>query len=330
MRKEKEKTKKQKDKKKGIGITLLILLLCVLLLVIGGIACVAGYFLKDLEIDRSLEKKTPEDLGINTSFYNEIDKNQNYDITNIALFGLDTRANDYTGRSDTIIILSIDKDRNKIKLTSIARDTYVTVPGYGETKLNHAYAYGGPELAIYTLNETFQLNIQDYVTVNFGDMANIVDMVGGVRVDLSEAERNVTGSLKNLPVGNVTLNGEQAVDYCRIRYIDSDSVRTSRQREVLTSLFQSARGIRLSQYPKFIKSGLNMCTTSLGYTELLNLSQIMLEDDLALELASLPNDQLDYRGVTINGTWYYQYDTVAAGQMLHEFIYEDVPFEAQS
>ena len=105
---------------------------------------------------------------------------QNGKITNIALFGLDSRNHDYEGRSDAIMVASVNGKTGKIKLVSIARDTYVNVPGYGETKINHAYAYGGAELAIQTINENFNLDITDYAAVNFDSLADVIDAMGGI------------------------------------------------------------------------------------------------------------------------------------------------------
>ena len=130
--------------------------------------------------------------GLNRADINEenLSANEGLEgVINIALYGVDSRNNDYVGRSDAILICSVNADTGKIKLISIARDTYVSVPGYYNTKINHAYAYGGPELAIQTLNENFGMDVTDYVTVNFESLADIIDEMGGVVVDVTEEER---------------------------------------------------------------------------------------------------------------------------------------------
>ncbi len=254
-------------------------------------------------------------------------------IMNIALYGVDSRNQDYKGRSDAIILLSLNGNTGKIKLVSIARDSYVSVPGHYDTKINHAYAYGGPELAIQTLNENFGLDVSDYVTVNFDSLADIIDEMGGIDLEVSEAERQQINAylLRGEPLrqtGMVHLNGPQAVSYSRIRKIDSDSKRAERQRRVLTCLFEKALEIKPMQYPTYIRKFAPMAETSLSNEELLQIASIgMKGSQLKLEQAAFPNDFLPYHGETIAGVWYYVYDTDVAADMLHQYIYEDVPFE---
>ena len=109
-------------------------------------------------------------------------------IVNVALFGLDSRENQDSGRADVTMILSVDMRHHSLKLISILRDSEVYIEGYGYDKITHAYAYGGPELAIRTLNQNFHLDITDYVTVNFAEMAQIVD-ARGVEIALTADEK---------------------------------------------------------------------------------------------------------------------------------------------
>ena len=134
-----------------------------------------------------------EELGITKEAQAQTE--QAAGITNIALFGVDARSYDgtFSGRSDAIMVLTIDNEHGKIKLTSILRDVRVYIGeecayDSGYDKLNHAYAYGGPELAIKTINQNFGLNIEDYVTVNFAAMAEIVDAFGGVDIEVTDGE----------------------------------------------------------------------------------------------------------------------------------------------
>lgn len=254
-------------------------------------------------------------------------------ITNIALYGVDSRDHDYQGRSDAIMIASVNGKTGQIKLISVARDTYVPITGYGETRINHAYAYGGPELAIQTLNENFGMDITDYVTVNFDSLAEVIDEMGGVEVDVTEAERQQVNAflLSGEPLyetGLITLNGPQAVSYSRIRKIDSDDMRASRQREVLASLFKKALDINPLEYPSYVRKFAPMVETSLSNEEILKLASVGLKgSDLSLEQAAFPNDYIASRGETIGGAWYYVYDLDQAADMLRRYIYEDIPFE---
>lgn len=276
--------------------------------------------------------------GLNRSEIDEskLSVNEEYGddkIMNIALYGVDSRNNDYEGRSDAIMIASVNGKTGKVKLISIARDTYVSVPGYYDTKINHAYAYGGPELAIQTLNENFGMNITDYVTVNFDSLAEVIDEMGGVMVDVTEAERQQVNAylLSGEPLqetGYINLNGPQAVSYSRIRKIDSDSMRASRQREVLASLFEKAKGINPLEYPSYVRKFAPMVETSLSNEEILKIASVGLKGtDLTLEQAAFPNDYIASTGQTIGGVWYYVYDLEQAKDMLRQLIYEDIPFE---
>lgn len=253
-------------------------------------------------------------------------------IINLALFGVDSRNHDYVGRSDAIMIASINGKTGQVKLISVARDTYVSISGYGQTRINHAYAYGGAELAIQTLNETFGMDITDYVTVNFDSLAEVIDEMGGVMVDVTEAERQQINAylLEGAPLqetGYITLNGPQAVSYSRIRKIDSDTMRASRQREVLASLFEKAKEINPLEYPAYVRKFSSMVETSLSNEEILKIAAVGLKD-LSLEQAAFPNDYIHSEGQTIGGAWYYVYDLEQAKDMLQQYIYEDIPFEA--
>src|SRR5699024_2790536 len=112
-------------------------------------------------------------------------------VVNIALFGVDSRdTGGMSGRSDTVMIASLDKKHDKIKLTSLMRDTYLDIPNKGMDKLTHAYAHGGPELAIKTINQNFDMNIRDYATVDFFGLEAIIDALGGVDIDIEDYEIN--------------------------------------------------------------------------------------------------------------------------------------------
>ena len=254
------------------------------------------------------------------------------EIANIVFYGIDSRNHDYTGLSDAIMVVSIDKRDAEIKLVSIARDTYVSVPGYHNTKINHAYLWGGPELAIKTLNENFDMDITDYVTVNFDSLADIIDAVGGIDLEVSEAEREqINAYLLKGPrleeSGMVHLTGPQAVSYSRIRKIDSDDMRTQRQRKVLSLLFEKALDISPLKYPSYIKKFAPIVETSLTNDEILRIASVGMKSGLKLEQASFPNDYIKSGGERIDGMWYYVYDIEQASDMLHQFIYNDIPFE---
>ena len=172
-------------------------------------------------------------------------------VTSVLLIGTDGRSLDERGRSDTMMLVSVNSSTKKICTTSFMRDCYVEIPGYGWDKLNAAYAYGGPELLMDTIEHNFGVRIDDYVSINFLSFASIVDSVGGIDVDLSDAEAEEINTILQAEVNEIMgddrgadllksggkkvhLVGKQALAYARIRHIgNADFERTERQRRVV-------------------------------------------------------------------------------------------------
>ncbi len=270
------------------------------------------------------------------------------DIVNIALFGIDSRDDDYRGLSDTIMIVSIDPKIGSIKLVSIMRDSLVAVDGHGYQKINAAYSIGGPELAIKTLNQTFQLNIMNYATVDFVGMAEIVDAVGGVEAELTKyeipqinscidelaAKRGLPRDYVSQP-GVQTLNGVQAVAFSRVRKVPTvsgtrdDYGRTERQRLVMNQLFQKALQLPLAQYPGLIKAMLPYIETSMGYDDIFSLAKILKAGKVTMQQDRIPIDDAVISSgyyVPYIGACVY-YDLEYATELLHAFFFDDTTFE---
>ena len=253
-------------------------------------------------------------------------------IMNIALFGIDSQNEENKGRSDAIMIASVNDKTGKIKLISIARDTYVDVPDHGKTKINHAYAYGGPELSIQTINESFGLDITDYVTVNFDSLADVIDEMDGIELEVTEAERKQINNYllkgeKLQESGLVHLTGPQAVSYSRIRNIGGDVMRGQRQRKVLECLFQKALEVNPLLYPSYVRKFSPMVETSLSNDEILKVASVGINSGLVLEQAGLPNENIESGGKYVNDVWYFVYDLDQAADMIEKFIYLDIPFD---
>lgn len=259
------------------------------------------------------------------------------DVQNIALFGIDQKHGS-VGRSDVTMIVSIDRVNNKIKMTSIARDSLVPIAGHGEEKLTHAWAYGHAKLAVKTLNKNFGLNITDYAYINFNEFVDAIDYMGGVYVNLTEAERVqmnkshlIWGTYygKKIPkveeTGSVLLNGAQALSYSRDRTNGGDTSRTGRQREVLVGLYERAKNQPLSRLPSTVAKMMQLCHTNLTSSELLSIATWALTSAPEFESLSLPGSQLKpWRGVLNRQTgWVYVYDLDAASTIIHNFIYEE-------
>lgn len=173
------------------------------------------------------------------------------EIYNVLLIGTDHRDESWNGNADVVMVATINADSEKIILTSFMRDLYADIPGYGVHKLNYAYAAGGPETLEATLEDNYQLEIDNYAVVDFETMADIVDIAGGVEITITDDECTVLNDYLTsmdaeedfLPGGGTwQMNGNQAVAHMRDRFVgDNDYERTQRQREVLTKIFDSMR-----------------------------------------------------------------------------------------
>jgi LCP family protein required for cell wall assembly len=280
--------------------------------------------------------KTDDNLGIKPKKAQK--KEEASEVINIALFGVDRRDKNEPARSDSIMILSIDEKNKKIKMSSIMRDTYVKVKGHGETKINHAYAYGGPELAIRTLNENFDMNIRDYATVDFFNLEKIIDAIGGVTVDVKKNEvdlinsyMNETATIQNESItrisnsGSQPLNGMQAVAYTRIRYTaGGDFVRTERQRTILSGMFAKIQSLGAKEFPSVVSKLLPLTETSMNSMDIIKLgSKVFSSNIKTLDQERFPKEEYSY-DKTIDGIWYLVADMESTVDQLHKYIYEDI------
>lgn len=305
--------------KKGNKIALWIIgiILGVFIIGIGGVYIYGNYMfnkVEKIEVDKN-------DVGITEEVEEKLSPYSN-SIINIALFGVDS-ADVSTGRSDSIIIATIDTIHKKLKLTSVMRDSYVNISGIGNDKINHAYAFGGPQLAIKTLNENFNLNIEDFVAVNFDSLPKIIDMIGGVTVDITSEEVSHIPGISS--AGTYNLNGAQALSYSRIRYATGgDYVRTERQRTILTKIFEKILTINPMKYPSLLNEVLPMVQTSLDYSKILELGTEVLKMGVTtLEQERFPLDGY-CQGEMINGVYYLTFNKALTAEQLYNYIFEDV------
>jgi len=194
-------------------------------------------------------------------------------IVNILLVGQDRREGEERARSDSMILCTFNKKTKQLTMTSFLRDLYVPIPGYESNRINSAYAYGGIPLLEQTLQENFNLHIDGSVEVDFSQFAKVVDLLGGVEMELRQDEVEVinyeTGS--QLSAGTHRLTGDQALAYSRIRKLDADGdfSRTNRQRKVISALMDAYRGAGLTTMLTMTKNILPMITTDLSNVEIL-------------------------------------------------------------
>lgn len=232
-------------------------------------------------------------------------------ITNVMLFGLDRM-----GSSDANIILSIDRVHNKLKLISIGRDSYVMMPQWGSySRITYAYNFGGAQGAVRTVNYNFSLNIQDYISVDFEQLIDIVDLLGGVDVDLTGNDQWKYNS---------HMNGAQALAYSRDRS-DSEINRAGRQRNLLRAIMDKMRQMSLSEYPTFIRTCLGMCTTSYGLSELFGIGLELAQNKYEVESYAVMENVECWAGELGKEQYvYFVYDLNRASDWIYRTIYEDL------
>ena len=327
---------KKKRKRLFLCLKLCLALVCVCLIGAGSaMAYVSTSLIGGLTtqpLSKDLEKLgIPEDVELDDS------------VTNIALFGLDTRGDSFEGNSDIMMIVSVDNRHKMVKLISILRDTKVELEG-SPARINAAYAYGGPDLAVYTLNRTFaledySLNIQDYVSVNFGNAAKVIEAVDGVDLEITAEEAGQINANLNLALqddtraeivpedfieekaGMAHLNGNQTVAYSRIRVLGGDAARAGRQQKVLEAVLQKVRGGR-GNYAELIRAVMPLCKTSLDLEDILALSPILLTD-FTVETLTVPGDREEAWGgldPDFDDNWVFIYDFEQAARHIREFL----------
>ena len=270
------------------------------------------------------------------------------EYTNILLVGVDRRGTRGNSNADVIMIASVDKHNGRLKLTSLLRDLYVPIQGYEPARINSAAAKGGIPLLMQTVNQALQMDIKNYVLVDFSMFEDIVDKLGGVTVRMSAAEisaanDNIAGLNKQRNVsylwdgfifaepGNVKLTGKQALGYARIRHLDSDFVRTNRQFKVLTAIFAKFRSKDLAKQYELLYDLMPMVETDLAPTQILDIaiSALSMNTDGLLHMA-VPQEG-HYKSGRVNGSSVLIMDMSMHAWLVHRFIYTSVeePEEAK-
>ena len=290
----KKKDNPEKSIKKKRLLISLITLLGIILLLIGG--ATYYYFNTYNKINYTPIVENKEELEITTETEEKINIfKDSKSVINVLLLGVDQREVDTASRSDSIMIASIDPVHGNIKLASLMRDTRVDIEGYGKDKLGHAYAYGGPALALKTVNKNFDMNLTYYATIDYIGLLNIIDSVGGVMIDVKDYElewANITvrdiamlNGTENTPLtktGMQLLNGQQAVGYSRIRKAgDGDYERTERQRMVLSAVLRKVTQMNVTQIPNLISTFAPFVETNITSTYMLKIGLSVLDSGIS-------------------------------------------------
>ena len=335
-REEENNMRKKKKMNKGLKIFLIILL--VLVIFILGLG-VAGYTF----VNGKIGKMQKEDIDTTAVGINEETKQELKGYRNIALLGIDSRADDYGlgNRSDCMMIASINQETNEIKLISVYRDTYVYVMENGTKRLDkitHAYSYGGAQNTLKSLNEAMDLNITEFVTVNFDAVIAAVDSLGGVYIDIDETEIkyvndyiDATSESSGVKSSHIThsgrqkLDGVQAVSYTRVRYTaGGDYKRTERMRTVVEAMLSKAKTLNVGQLNSFADTILPKIRTNISSSEIWGLIP-KLASFKVTESIGWPYDT---KGITLD-RWYGVPVTLQSNvERLHKEAFEQEDYEA--
>lgn len=334
----KEGKKKAKKKKRWHRIRKFLIILLVVLLLLYALLSIA---LRLLGIQSGLDVSSIKSLISEEASSNAAMSG----YTNIALFGVDSRDEDLGegNRTDVMIIASINNSSGDIKLVSVYRDTYLDIGDGDYEKANAAYSYGGAEQAITMLNTNLDLNITDYVTIGFAGVADLIDAVGGVEIEVSEDEiehlNNYQATMAEelgmeyievTTTGTQTLNGLQAVAYCRIRYTDGgDFERTERQKEVLTQAFtklKSSGPITIIQAATDLSDEIE---TSLSMTEIASLAMKVFKYEIT-DTNGFPNEDMRTTGYIGDASCVIPITLSSNVVWLHEYLFDDEDYTVSS
>lgn len=328
--KDEQEGKKNKKKKKHIFLKIVLVLIAIIV-ILAGVILGYGY--------SKLSQIKHEEIDLNQVEVNEgVEEKKGY--RNILLLGVDSRESEYTNTlSDSIMVVSINQDTNKVKIASIYRDCYLKV-GKKFDKITHAFAYGGATSSLSAINTNLDLNMKEYVAISFDVVIDVVNAVGGVEVDLSSEEvkyinkyikeiNNITDAKTTQikSAGTYNLDGAQALAYSRIRYTaGGDYKRTERQREVLEKAFAKVKKMNVVQLNNLATRVLEEVSTNISSTEILGLLSQVASYDIE-EATGWPFDG-GIRGYQPDAVWYgAPVNLENQVKLLHEFLFEEEEYE---
>lgn len=288
---------------------LIIILLIIILFVVG---LLGGTF---LYISNKTGKINQVDIDKDNIEITEGIEEKLMSYRNIALLGIDSREDSYSlgNRSDCIMIASINNDTKEVKIASVYRDTYLNIPNRGLDKVTHAYSFGGAELAMSTLNKNLDLDIKEFITVNFDAVAEIVNAIGGIEINIEQNEIEYINGYISATSGNTgieskevtqtgmqTLDGVQAVAYSRIRYTaGGDYKRSERMRTVLTAIVKKAKTKNISELNNLADTILSKIYTNINSKEIISILPQLMTYNI-VESTGWP---YEIKGITLD-RWY--------------------------
>ncbi|MBR6033914.1 MAG: LCP family protein [Clostridia bacterium] len=331
---------KKKRNKKRISLIIIGLILAAII----SLGIYAGCFIANKLNNINIEEIDTSNLSTNEELYEQVSdsitRKEFENIKTFALFGIDSQ-DSMIGRSDTIIIVSVNYNNKSVKMISIPRDTYVSVSGHGKTKINHAYAYGGASLALKTINENFGLDITEYVSIDFTGLIHIINKIGGIEMNITKDEMNyinehsyecgysITGraTKKVTSYGTVLLDGEQAITHSRNRTTGegSDFARAEHQRDVLQKIMDKFTKMGTSKLLDMSDTILKEVKTNINVMDYVGkLTDVVLNSSTYFgNITSIQIPSTEYgKGQMINGGYYFVADSEKMKEEMIDYIYK--------
>ena len=331
---------KNRKKKTGLQIAIKVISIILIIMIVLVLAMFAGGW---IYINSLIGKVQQEQIDINQIGIDEQSEKILKNYRNIALLGVDSREDTYetyNNRSDCIIIASINEETKDVKLFSVYRDTYLLLNENGVEKLDkvtHAYVFGGAQNTLYALNTNLDLNIKEYVTVNFEAVMDAVDAIGGVSINLTNEEVKLINTGANIHYkelnrtprtitksGMQTLDGPQVLTYSRIRSTDGgDLKRTERMRNVLEAMVNKAKTLDIGKLTNLVNLLLPKISTNLSTNDIISLVPTLLKINLT------DNFGWPYKteGITLD-RWYGVPITLESNVIrLHQELFKDEDYE---
>ncbi len=290
------------------------------------------------------------DAQLNTDSLNNLSYTHKDGIKNILIMGSDARPGEKTSRTDSMMILTVDNIHKDLKITSLARDTFVDIPGYGYSKLTHAYAFGKEDLLVKTIEKNFGIDINDLVLINFESFIAIIDSLGGVTVDVTQNEINELnkfipetykwstnkdkGPIQFIKApGQQKLNGYQALSFARIRHNDSAFNRDNRQRMIVANLMKEIKNTSKFKYPSLLKAASPYIKTSMSTSDIikyaLNVLFIGTDNIKQMEFPIVDPPGYSYGGILGRYGWVLRFKDSTVNN-LKDFIFNDIEFKTKN
>lgn len=303
--------KQPKRKKKMRGWKkALIWIASILTAVIIGLMVLVGLLFGRLnveKVDTDQYVETPDEVA-------GIEMMHDSSVMNVLVIGADSNKDGSEGRSDTMMLISLNSKDNSMKIVSFLRDLYVDIPGYGKDRLNAAYSYGGAGMLMQTIENNFRIEVDKYLETNFDGFEDIIDAMGGIEVTMTTAEAEFINDWKNVGAveGKNELNGKNALYFARMRKLDSDFGRTTRQRQVVSAMFTKLKSSNpITMYSVAYNLMPNL-KTNLSYVELIQFGLAFSKMGDAKTM-SVPSD----------GT-YYDYTTPEGAMVLVPYLEQNI------